>query len=59
MNRNIFILLEIVLGGTSILVFGMIFRFLGLDEFIGVIIGLLVYSFIWRKYLKKYDPDNN
>ncbi|ODG91770.1 MULTISPECIES: hypothetical protein [Bacillaceae] len=59
MNRNIFILLEIVFGGISILVFGMIFKFLGLYEFIGGIIGMLIYSFIWRKYLKKYDPDNN
>ena len=59
MSRNIYILLEIVLGGSSILVFGMIFKFWGLSEIVGVIIGMIVYSLIWRKFLKKYDPDNN
>ncbi len=46
-------LLEIILGGLSIIVFGRVFKLLGLSEFFGVIIGLLAYSVIWRKYLKQ------
>ncbi|PEK99518.1 hypothetical protein [Bacillus sp. AFS017336] len=59
MNRKIYILLKIVINDLSILVFSLISKLLGISEFIGVIIGIVVCAFILVRYFEKYDPDSN